>query len=527
MKRKICILFVLFCAVNLCAQDNLSALMPMPNNITQGKGIYHAKRSTLYTNSSSLDFAASQLSAIWKEYFHEEKPTVSFTKARTKLIVNPQMGNRERYVLDVSTKGITIKGTTAAAVCHGVMTLWQILLGDVSHTKRGEIACIHIDDTPRFGYRALMLDPARNFLPLKDVKFYIDQMIRYKYNVLQIHLTDNEGWRIEIKKYPQLTKNGPFYTQEEMKDLIDYAAKRNVEIVPELDIPGHTAAFLAAFPELACTQWKDSVFAPGKYNDCMVCMSKPETYNIYRDIINEVAKLFPSKRIHLGGDEAALNHNWSKCELCLATMKAKGYTKPSQLMNDFFAPILEATSKAGKKAILWTELDNLYPPFSSYLFDYPKDVTLVTWRAKNTPTCLDYTYRSGNDIIMAPGEYAYLDYPQLKGDLPEFNNWGMPLLTLTECYKFDPGYNLPPEQQKHILGVMGTLWGEAMKDINRVCYMTFPRGLALSEAGWTQMKNRSWESFKQRMYPNLMWLMEHGVSVRAPFEIAPRTDNNN
>jgi hexosaminidase len=120
------------------------------------------------------------------------------------------MGNRERYVLDVSTKGITIKGTTAAAVCHGVMTLWQILLGDVSHTKRGEIACIHIDDTPRFGYRALMLDPARNFLPLKDVKFYIDQMIRYKYNVLQIHLTDNEGWRIEIKKYPNSPRTDHF-----------------------------------------------------------------------------------------------------------------------------------------------------------------------------------------------------------------------------------------------------------------------------------------------------------------------------
>ena len=147
---------------------------------------------------------------------------------------------------------------------------------------------------------------------------------------------------------------------------------------------------------------------------------------------------------------------------------------------------------------------------------------LITWRAGLTPKCIELTAKHGNPLIMAPGEYTYLDYPQLKGDLPEFKNWGMPVTTLETCYRFDPGYGLPAAQQAHILGITGTLWGEAMQDINRVTYMTYPRGLALAEAGWTQMEHRSWDSFKERMYPNLMNLMKHGVFVRVPFEIVPR-----
>ena len=203
-------------------------------------------------------------------------------------------------------------------------------------------------------------------------------------------------------------------------------------------------------------------------------------------------------------------------------MKQLGYTKESQLMNYFFDKILASVRKYGKEPMLWCELDNVRMPANEYLFDYPKDATLITWRAGLTPKCIELTAKHGNPLIMAPGEYTYLDYPQLKGDLPEFKNWGMPVTTLETSYRFDPGYGLPTAQQAHILGITGTLWGEAMQDINRVTYMTYPRGLALAEAGWTQMEHRSWDSFKERMYPNLMNLMKHGVFVRVPFEIVPR-----
>ena len=368
-----------------------------------------------------------------------------------------------------------------------------------------------------------MLDPARHFLPIKDIKFYIDQMARYKYNVLQLHLTDDQGWRVEIKSRPELASK-EHYTQAELKDLIAYAAQRHIEIVPEMDIPGHTVAILAAYPELGCTTADSITKEVGKTVNLMLCASVDKVYKVYQDIFNEMATLFPSKYIHLGGDESVIEKNWARCERCQQQMKDRGYTQASQLMIPFFDKMLGMVERAGKSPILWCELDNIYPPANNYLFPYPKNVTLVTWRNGLTPKCIELTRTHGNPLIMAPGEYTYFDYPQLKGDLPEFNNWGMPITTLQQAYAFDPGYGLSAEDQAHIQGVMGTLWGEAMPDINRVTYMTYPRALALAEAGWTQMEHRSWESFKERMFPNLYTLMKAGVSIRIPFEIIERKE---
>ena len=184
--------------------------------------------------------------------------------------------------------------------------------------------------------------------------------------------------------------------------------------------------------------------------------------------------------------------------------------------------MLDIVHKNNKKAILWCELDNMWPPANNYLFPYPKDVTLVTWRNALTPKCIELTRINGHNLIMAPGEHTYLDYPQWHNDLPEFNNWGMPITTIEQTYKLDPSYNLPAEEQQHIQGVMATMWAEAIKDINRVNYMFFPRGLAIAEAGWSIMQQRSWEGFKKRLMPNLNDLMRSGVSFRVPFEISPR-----
>lgn len=251
----------------------------------------------------------------------------------------------------------------------------------------------------------------------------------------------------------------------------------------------------------------------------MLCANNDKVYSLYKDILTEVASIFPAPYIHLGGDEAIIETNWGKCKHCQSLMKQLGYTKPTELMNYFFGKILPVVRENGKKPMLWCELDNIRMPAHEYLFDYPKDAVLITWRYGLTPLCMELTARHGNTLIMAPGEYTYLDYPQYKNDFPEFNNWGMPVTTLETAYQFDPGYGLPASQQAHIAGVNGTLWAEAMPDINRVTYMTYPRGLALAEAGWTQMEHRDWESFKKRIYPNLSELMKRGVSVRVPFEI--------
>lgn len=523
MKRTFSLILTLI-TLTVMAQNNCSALLPMPNHITQTQGksfALHTSKAAIYTNSEELQFAATALQGLLKERMQEEVPVSNSEKSNIRLLIDNQINGAEHYTIKVDAKGMTISGATPAAVYYGIMTTDQILLGDICATNQKLITPIEIDDAPRFGYRALMLDPARHFLPVEDVKFYIDQMAKYKYNVLQLHLTDDQGWRIEIKKHPKLASK-KCYTQEELADIIRYAAQRHIDVVPELDIPGHTVAVLAAYPELGCTHTDTIVKNVGKTVDLMLCANNEKVYTVYKDIIDEVTTLFPSRYIHLGGDEAVIEKNWTKCERCRAMMKELGNTKASQLMIPFFSRMLDYVRQDGKEPILWCELDEVRMPANDYLFPYPKDVTLVSWRWGLTPKCMELAAKHGNPMILAPGEYAYLDYPQLKGDLPEFNNWGMPVTTLEKVYQFDPGYGKAETENTHIMGVMGTLWAEAMQDINRVTYMTYPRGLALAEAGWTQMEHRDWESFKARLYPNLTNLMKQGVSVRVPFEIVKR-----
>lgn len=518
--------FIVFClflfAEWVGAQSSVDALLPMPNQITilQGKPFQVCSgKAAIAISEPELEFAARSLQQVFRNRMSVEVPMTESTRACIRLVVDPSMKGEEHYSIQVNQKEVVIRGVTAAAVYYGVMTMDQLLLGDTCASSQKKISPIHIDDAPRFPYRALMLDPARHFLPLEDVKHFIDQMARYKFNKLQLHLTDDQGWRIEIKKHPRLVGKD-YYTQEQLIELIRYAAKRHIEIIPELDIPGHTVAILATYPDMGCSHTDTLPKIVGKTLDMMLCANNEKTYTVFHDIINEVSALFPSRYIHLGGDEAVIEKNWSKCVNCQSLMKELGYTKTSQLMIPFFNRMLSFIEENGKSPILWCELDNIYAPANDYLFPYPQNVTLVSWRGGLTTTCLKLTRKYGNSLIMAPGEYAYLDYPQFKGDFPEFNNWGMPITTLEQCYQFDPGYGVPAQDQSHIQGIMGVLWSEAMLDINRVTYMAYPRSLALAEAGWTQMKHRNWKSFKNRLFPNLTDLTQRGVSVRMPFEIA-------
>lgn len=527
-------------AVFATAQDNTSALVPMPNNIelcAEGKTFQLNRKSAISSNLPAESFIIEETKRIISDRMGIELPTDGTrSKNVISVCIDNTLAGNEHYTLEVNKKGIFIKGSNEGSLFMALQTLDQILLGDACNTKQDKVEFISIDDAPRFAFRAIMIDPARHFIPTKDVKFFIDQMARFKFNVLQIHLTDDQGWRIEIKSHPELTQIGAFrregagnqgpdngfYTQEEIKEIIAYAAERNIEVIPELDIPGHSVAILAANPELGCAFRHNDKKDLGSTTNMMLCAHNEDVYRIYEDIIAEVAQLFPSKKIHLGGDEAAVKENWAKCPDCLAMMKELGYEKPSQLMIPFFGKMLDIVRRNGKEPILWCELDNIWPPANDYLFPYPKDVTLVTWRNALTPKCIELTRQNGHKLIMAPGEHAYLDYPQYHGDFPEFNNWGMPITTLEQCYRLDPGYGLNPNENSHIQGVMATLWAEAIRDINRLTYMTFPRGMAIAESGWSNMEVRGWESFKERIYPNIMDMMKSGASVRVPFEIVER-----
>lgn len=524
---------LLLCAVTM-AQSPTAALIPVPNKIvtdSNGNTFNLKKRNKLSSNLPAETFSIKELQRIVEERTGEKLHIGE--NGCINMSIDTALGNSERYTIDITSKRIEITGATEKALLHAVRTLDQILIGDFTNSSEGRIACLTIDDSPRYPHRAIMIDPARHFLPVNDIKFFIDQIAKYKYNILQLHLTDDQGWRVEIKSHPELTRAGAFrnskggsnspdngyYTQEQLREIVHYAAERGIEVIPELDIPGHSVAILTAYPHIGCAFRHDETKNLNSTTNMMLCACSEDAYRIYADIFAELADIFPSPHIHLGGDEAAIKDNWAKCEDCLALMKANNYTSPAQLMNIFFGKMLELIRKNGKQPILWCELDNIWPPANDYLFPYPADVTLVTWRNALTPKCIELTRKHGHKLIMAPGEHAYLDYPQFHGDLPEHNNWGMPVTTLEKTYALDPSYGQAQEEAAHITGIMGTLWGEAIRDINRVNYMAFPRALALAEAGWSEMSQRSWEGFKKRLLPNISNLMKCGVSVRVPFEI--------
>ena len=340
-------IIVLLCTTST-AQNNTSALIPMPNSITEcskGKTFEINEKTVVCSTFPQGSFIIDELKQIISNRIGVRVTEQAYRKNnRIELAIDSTINGKEHYILEVDKRGITIKGATEGALFWGLKTLDQLLIGDICNTAAKRIEHVYIDDTPRYGYRAIMIDPARHFIPVKDVKFFIDQMARFKYNVLQIHLTDDQGWRLEIKSHPRLTEIGAnrkpgaptpgpdngFYTQEDIKEIISYAAQRNIEVIPELDIPGHSVAILAAYPEIGCSFRHDEKKDLGSTINMMLCADSDKAYSIYEDIIREVAELFPSKRIHLGGDEAAVQQNWAKCPDCQAMMERMGYDKPSQ-----------------------------------------------------------------------------------------------------------------------------------------------------------------------------------------------------
>lgn len=506
-------LLSLFFAFEINAQNTF--VVPEPNHISFEKGNCLIYRNLQFEIDNSFMDTKKEIENFWKVT----------SKRTSKLVItiekDEKINHKEGYTLHIQPNKISIKANHKAGAFYASQTLKQLFFS-AKNQQHDFIKCMKIEDAPRFAYRALMLDPARHYWKTDDLKKYIDVMAQYKFNYLHLHLTDDQGWRIEIKKYPKLTEIGAkrtdfeaskrnnegFYTQDEMKEIVSYASERNIEIIPEFDVPGHSDAAIAAYPELSCNDTIISVRTSAGVSKNLLCVSKEKVFEFIDDVITELSEVFPCRYFHIGGDEAPLD-KWLETPSVQNLKQELRVTDNHQLMSYFFSRVNQSLVKNNKQPLVWFELE---------VPDYPKNSIMYLWRYNTTAQVLERAKKDNFQVICSPGEYAYFDYPQWKDDLPNID-W-MPTLTLKRVYEFNPAFSLSQdEEKKHILGVEATIWGESVKDLFRAFYMTYPRALALSEVGWTQMPHRSWENFTKKLDFQLKYLLHQGVNYRPPVEL--------
>lgn len=522
-----CTIFILFFLVLMSLSNVASSqvspshyLIPIPFHEQDRKEGFVLPDKITYnyplTKKDSIQPVIHQMGCFFIKYFSKDflrsthKTTINF-------VISDTIQNSEGYSLQISKKGIVISAKDAAGLFYGWQTLQQILLYSKINGLQ-TIPCTRIYDFPRFTFRAMMLDPARHFLSIDDIKSFIRTMAFYKYNYLHLHLTDDQGWRVQIRAYPKLTEEGAmvkqpggsmkplFYTQDELKALVKYAQQYFVQIIPEIDIPGHNTALLSVFPNLACFP-KNFVLrtTPGVSKD-ILCAANPEVYKVYKEILTEVAEVFPCKYFHLGGDEAPLE-TWEQSAACQQLIQEKHLNNVQGLFSYFLNKNAEVVEKLGKTPLFWYELN---------VPQYPKNSIAYFWRMGLSQKVIKKASAQGHDLIGSPGEFAYLNYPQSLTDTPYSDM--MPTTTLKQVYTFNPTYNFPDSISKHILGIEATIWGEYVPSLKRAYHQAYPRALAFAEAGWSPMRNRDWNNFKQRLLINLSILLEKGINYEPPYQ---------
>ena len=441
------------------------------------------------------------------------------------LALDPSLTDAEAYTLEVHQKGVVIKGKTAAGVFYGLMTFDQLLRGNASKVGCDAIPQLSLKDQPRTHVRELMVDPCRIFIPYEELKAFVPEMARYKLNMLHLHLVDDQAWTIEIKKYPRLTAEASsrwgmddmlmpikgYYTQEQMRDFVAYCAKYHIQVVPEIEMPGHEVAAISVYPELTCQGVRKPIRTTCGVSDELLCAGNEFTYEFLGNVFKELADVFPSEYIHLGGDEAgnpALDC-WTNCPKCQALKKKLGITSTGRsenwkLQGYLFDRVIDLLrTQYHKTPMFWYETD--------FKKIQPGCVTFA-WRAGLTKEALVAAVENNARILLCPGEHCYFDYPMAKGDMPEVN-WGMPVTSLKAAYDLDPAWGMGEEFEKNnLFGVAGTLWSECINSPERIYYQAYPRALALAEAGWSLQKNRSWEGFLTRLKPTAKDMMRRGIT---------------
>jgi hexosaminidase len=506
------------------------AIIPEPVSLLKTSGYYTLPENIIIIASPEMkqaaDYLQEKVTAATGKFASEYKSATAAPAVR--MILNTKhidlLGN-EGYQLSVTPSGITIKANQPAGLFYGVQTLLQLFPKEIESKELvkdviWKVPCVEITDYPRMAWRGLMFDVARHFFTKQEVKQYIDAMVRYKYNLLHLHLADDEGWRLEIKGLPKLTEVGAwnvkkvgefgtfstpgadeprtyggFFTQDDIRELIKYAKERFVDIMPEIDVPGHSLAAIASYPELSCTpgaenyrvrsgekimDWSKGA-PPIALVDNTLCPANEKVYSFLDTIITQVAALFPFEYIHMGGDEAPINY-WQKSDAIKSLMQREGLKDMHQVQGYFEKRVQKIVESKGKKFMGWDEILN---------GDVPSSAAIMSWRSSQFGI---QASRDKHEVVMTPQSNVYLDLMQ--GDvITEAKVYSS--VRLGKAYEFDP---VPPgADPKYIKGGQGNLWTEQIYNIRQAEYMTWPRGFAIAEALWSPREKKSWTNFTGKM----------------------------
>ena len=498
-------LFIMSC-VNSKDKAIEPKIIPKPNSLNINKGVFILNKNTSFT----FDNESKNVADYLKQYL-TEKHLFSFTNSNNStnihFSINKNIENEEGYILKISKDDILIQSKTKKGAFYAVQSLIQ-LLPPKSNLKTLAIQCLEITDAPRFSYRGMHLDVARHFFSVDFIKKYIDLMAMLKMNTFHWHLTEDQGWRIEIKKYPKLQEiaafrdetlighysdqphqfdgatYGGFYTQEQIKEIVAYASERQISVIPEIEMPGHSQAAIAAYPELGCTGKQIKVATKWGVFEDIYC-PKEATFTFLENVIDEVVDLFPGKYIHIGGDETP-KRRWKNCKHCQKLIKKEGLKDEHELQSYFIKRIEKYINSKGKQIIGWDEIleGGLAP-----------NATVMSWRGTNGAV---EAAKQKHNVILTPTSHCYFDYYQSDNDNEPLAIGGF--LPLEKVYSFEPiPMELNQEEAKYVLGAQGNVWTEYMKTSEEVEYMTFPRMVALSEVVWSKKENKNYTDFINRL----------------------------
>lgn len=477
-------------------------VIPAPQNMSRNQGTFTMNaQTTWYTNLNGKEKKLMTMYMATLPFRLVEGKASDKSNALRLVVASLQSKHKEAYVLNVTPETVEIKANTGAGLFYGMQTLWQLS----SSASTLNVPCVEVIDEPRFDYRGFMLDVSRHFFSKEFVYKQLDLLAHYKINTFHFHLVDGGGWRIEMKKYPQLTemtayrpnenwsefwnggrefcsKNAPhayggYYTQQDIRDIVRYAAVRHITVIPEIDLPGHSNEVLLALPQLACEghDYRTSF---------ELCIGKEETFRFCENVLKEIMDLFPSEYIHIGGDEANRDR-WNACPDCKKRMADEHIADVAELQSYFTRRIEKFVNRHGRKIIGWDEI--LDGPVS-------KSATIMAWREESGS--MTKATEQGHHVVMTPRGHCYIDYLQTESSTqPRYAEGYLPL---SEAYEFEP---VPAGTKNPALvwGVQGNLWTEYIATDSYAEYMTYPRMMALAEVGWTKPEHKSFSDFYRRM----------------------------
>ena len=511
MKRLLLATALCLSMLSAHAADANYNVVPLPKSVVMAKGlpfnltnattiVYEGTNPEMKRNARFLSEYIQQASGIKTAVLDKRDKKA----AAIVLTIDPKVAGAEAYRLSVNNKQVTIAASTPAGVFYGIQTLRKSL--PVQTTGEAiTLPAVTVADAPRFGYRGMMLDCARHFFPLSFVKKFIDILAMHNMNVFHWHLTEDQGWRLEIKSHPELTAkssmrsgtvighnatvddsipHGGFYTQQEAREIVEYARQRHITVIPEIDMPGHMLAALAAYPELGCTGGPYEVgHRWGVYKD-VLCLEKESTYKFVQDVIDEVVEIFPAKYFHIGGDESP-TVMWEKCPKCL--QKAKDENTDIKHLQQYFTNRVEKyLNGKGKSIIGWDEI--LEGKIN-------QSATIMSWRGVEPGL---KAAKQGHDVIMTPSSHVYFDHYQAKDTKHEPDAIGG-CSPVDKVYSYEPlPDTLSAEAKSRIKGVQANLWTEYIPFTTQAEYMVLPRMAALAEVQWTPVAKKNFDDFSKR-----------------------------